>query len=236
MLPKWYGETPASRDAAYYKTVEFTDAFIGEVLKRIADRGLADNTIVCVLGDHGESLRPETKRGRWVPYEEVIRIPWLLRWPNHIDAGTRVTWPCSQMDVTPTILSLIGFNIDDSGFEGRNALIPGDPMRRLYFSSWFEDSPEGFSEGTQKYVYWPYTDRLALFDLQKDPNELAPTEIAGAEKTHAVADIAEWKQGSYVYFAPRRFRDRLLFDHWRAFAAGRSAWSYYVPGARKGRK
>ncbi|MCB9850179.1 MAG: LTA synthase family protein [Phycisphaerales bacterium] len=233
VLPKWYGETPKSRDAAYYKTIEYTDAFVGEVLKRIDDLGIADNTIVCVLGDHGESLRPETKRGRWVPYEEVIRIPWLLRWPGHIDPGTQVTWPCSQMDVTPTLLSLLGIGIDDAGFEGRNALTPAEPQRRLYFSSWFEDSPEGFIEGNQKYVYWPYTDRVVVFDLDQDPHELTPRDLEGNAKTNAIADITEWKQASYLYFSPRRFRDRLLFDHWRAFAAGRSAWAYYVPDARR---
>jgi hypothetical protein len=228
LLPKWYGPTPADRDAAYRRAVEFTDAFVGAVLERIERRGETERTIVCVLGDHGESMRQETKRGRWVPYEEVIRIPWLVRWPGHVEAGLRVEWPCSQMDVTPTLLNLMGHDIAHAGFEGRDALVDGDSLRRLYFSSWFEDSPEGYVEGSRKIVHWPYHGKVYAFDLESDPLELSPGLLSGAPAERAVADILLWKRESNIYFSPRRFRERLLFDHWRAFTSGRSAWAYYV--------
>lgn len=228
LLPKWYGATPKSRDEAYRKAIEYTDAFVGEVLARLERRGEAERTIVCVLGDHGESLRPESKRGRWVPYEEVIRVPWLVRWPGRIAGGTRVEWPCSQMDVAPTLLHLAGFDISQSDFEGRDAMTPGDAARRLYFSSWFEDSPEGFLEGTRKTVYWPYHDKVYVFDLARDPRELTPGELEGRAREQAIADLQAWKRESHIYFSPKRFRERLLFDHWQAFTSGRSAWAYYV--------
>jgi arylsulfatase A-like enzyme len=122
VLPSWYGETPKDRPAAYAKAVEYTDAFVGEVLNRLDALSLTGDTIVCVLGDHGESLRPETKRGRWIPYEEVIRVPWLMRWPGRLAGGQRISWPCSQMDVTPTILRVLGCDIGEAGFDGRDAL------------------------------------------------------------------------------------------------------------------
>jgi arylsulfatase A-like enzyme len=233
VLPSWYGETPKDRPAAYAKAVEYTDAFVGEVLNRLDALSLTGDTIVCVLGDHGESLRPETKRGRWIPYEEVIRVPWLMRWPGRLAGGQRISWPCSQMDVTPTILRVLGCDIGEAGFDGRDALQPGPQDRRLFFSSWFEDSPEGFLQGRHKIVYWPYTGRLVRFDLDADPGELTPTDITGHEKGAHVEAIADWKAASQMYFAPRRFRERLLFDHWQAFAAGRAAWAFYVPDGRR---
>jgi len=230
LIPAWYGETPKPRAAAYAKAVEFTDAFVGEVLRRLDDLGLTGNTIVCVLGDHGESLRAESERSRWIPFEEVIRVPWLIRWPGRVQPQTRITWPCSQMDVSPTLLSLMGFDISAAGFEGLDAFKPIDAQRRLYFSSWFEDSPEGYIEGNRKFVFWPYLDKVFEFDLATDPGERAPILVDGALKSQIISDIADWKRDSYVYFSPRRFRERLLFDHWQAFASGRIAWSYYVSG------
>jgi len=230
LLPEWYGPTPTDRTEAYCKAVAYNDAFVAEVLSRLEQRGMSENTLVCVLGDHGESMRQETKRSRWIPYEEVIRVPWVMRWPGHVGPGVRIAGPTSQIDVTPTILSVLGFGIENAGFEGRNALVPVDPMRRLYFSSWFEDSPEGFVEGSRKVVYWPYHGVVYQFDLDSDPQELEPITLAGGQKEEAIRAIRQWKTQSYLYFAPRRFRRRLLFDHWQALASGRAAWAYYVAG------
>jgi len=182
-----------------------------------------------VLGDHGESFRPDARRGRWVPYEEVLRIPWIIRWPTHVPAGRRVDWPCSQMDVAPTLLSLIGFDVSEAGFDGRDALTPVEPDRRLYFSSWFARSPLGFVEEDRKVVYWPYLRKVFEYDLGEDPGEKDPQLLQGSERESIIADIGRWQQGSTLRFSAKRFRKRLLFEHWYAFSSGRSAWSYYVP-------
>ncbi|MCI0437125.1 MAG: LTA synthase family protein, partial [Gemmatimonadetes bacterium] len=164
-VPRWYDETPQpDRYLRYLRAVEFTDAWVAEILAQLESRGLAENTIVCVLGDHGEAFRPECRRSRAIPYEEVIRIPWVVRWPAKLAGGQRVERNCSQMDVAPTILGLLGFGVSEAGFHGRDALaaLTADAAaeRRLYFSSWYLDSPIGYVEGQRKFVYWPYTDAL----------------------------------------------------------------------------
>ena len=55
-------------------------------------RGLRDDTILCVIGDHGDGFRPESRQGRWAPYEEVIRVPWVMRWPS-------ARWPLTRVSV-----------------------------------------------------------------------------------------------------------------------------------------
>lgn len=230
VLPAWYPHEPKSdRYEQYLETVRYTDAFVGEVCDQLERRGLSDTTLLCVIGDHGETFRPESPRGRWTPFEETIRVPWVIRWPGRVEAGTRIDWPCSQLDVTPTILSLVGFGIDDAAFDGTTALEPIDRNRRLYFSAWYRNSPIGYVQGTRKLIYWPYTDSLFEYDLAADPGEESPRTINGVEKERAIAEIQHWQDDSRLMVEARRFRERVLYDHWRTFSSGRSAWAYYVP-------
>jgi arylsulfatase A-like enzyme len=188
-----------------------------------------DTTLLCVMGDHGEGFRPESLRGRWAPFEEVIRVPWVIRWPGHVEAGGRVRWPCSQLDLTPTILSLLGYGIEQAGFDGTDALQPVDSDRRLYFSTWYRNSPVGYVQGGRKLVYWPYTNKLYEYDLSVDGGEMSPRTIDGSEKERVIDDIRQWERESQLVIPARRFRDQVLYERWRTFSSGRSAWAYYVP-------
>ncbi len=229
-LPGWFPRR-AKTDLLerYLEAVEFTDAFVGEVADQLARRRLLDNTLLCVIGDHGEGFRPETRRARWVPFEEVIRVPWILRWPPRLEAGRKIEWPASELDVTPTILSLLGFGIEAAGFDGKNALAPLPADRRLYFSAWFRNSPVGFVEGDRKLVYWPYLDRLFEYDLRTDPGEKSPRAIEGPDRDRWLAEIQDWERRSRVHVPGTRFRERLLFGHWKTYSSGRSAKAFYVP-------
>ncbi len=229
-VPAWFGAVKADRHERFVQCMRFTDAFVGAVDRRLTELGLIENTLLCVLGDHGESFRRGARRGRWVPYEEVIRVPWLIRWPARLKPGTRLEWPCSQLDVTPTILSLLGYDLPQGGFAGRNAMLPADAARRLYFSAWFDGSPSGFIENGRKIVYWPHNGELFASDLAADTSELSPARVSGIERDRSVADILSWRRESRIAFAPRRFRKRFLYDHWWTFSSGRYARAYYVPG------
>jgi len=228
-VPASFGPRLPDKHAAYLQAVRYTDAFLAEARRRLEQLGLLDKTLLCVLGDHGESLRPELQRTRWVPYEEVIRVPWVIRWPGHVPEGLRCDWPCSQLDVTPTLLRLLGFDISRAGFEGYDALRPTPPDRRLYFSSWFDGSPLGYVEGARKWLYWPHSGRVFVYDLVRDPAELSPLPVSPAESQQVVADLTRWQQAAHIKFDARRFRQRFLYEHWWAFSSGRYGRAYYVP-------
>ncbi|NLX13263.1 MAG: LTA synthase family protein [Phycisphaerales bacterium] len=228
-VPAGFAPPEEDRYQRYLQTVQYTDHFLDQVCAELLRRGWDDNTILCVLGDHGISFRLDDQHGRWIPYEEVIRVPWIIRWPGHLEAGQTVSWPCSQLDVAPTLLNLLGFDVSDAGFDGRDALAPADPDRRLFYSSWYADSPLGFVEGTRKWIYWPYRDTLFLYDLDSDPGEDSAIVVEDPEKNRVVTLINDWQEKSRFYFHPRRFKKRFVYDHWNVFSSGRSAWAYYVP-------
>ncbi len=229
-VPAWF-EPPATGGdhAKYVQTLRYTDAFLGELLRRLEQQGLRDDTLLCVLGDHGDSFRAESRKNRWVPYEEVLRVPWVIRWPGHVPAGTRYDWPCSQLDVAPTLLTLLGFDVSAAGFDGRDALTASDPARRLYFSSWYPGSPSGYVEAGHKFVYWPQGGRVFAFDLAGDPLEREGVTVEGPAREQVIADVLSWTRASYLSFPATRFRKQFLYDHWWAFSSGRYGRAYYVP-------
>ncbi len=229
--------SPASQLCDRYRqAVRYTDSFLEQFCDCLASRGLDENTIVCVLGDHGTSFRSTAGRGRWFPYEETIRVPWVIRWPGHIKAGQRVRSACSHLDVTPTLLSLMGYDVARAGFEGIDALGQAGGERRHYFSSWYEGSPSGFVEGRRKVVYWPGVDKGFEYDLRADPDEERPGRVGPAE-TKAIRDaILAWTRRYEIQVDVDRFRSRLLYDHWETFSQGRRAWAYYRSGEGPARR
>ncbi|NIT04176.1 sulfatase-like hydrolase/transferase, partial [Candidatus Saccharibacteria bacterium] len=74
------------------------DRKVGEVLKRLKDDGLADDTVVFFFGDHG---RPHV-RGKQFLYEGGIHVPLIIRWPRHIERGSVVDDLVSAIDFGPT--------------------------------------------------------------------------------------------------------------------------------------
>ena len=228
-VPEWFDKPAETPYEKYLQTVRFNDYFLGRICDKLKKLKLEDNTILCILGDHGTSFRVQQGRGRWVPYEEVICVPWVIRWPGHIEPGKCIDQPCSQIDVTPTILRLIGFDISKAEFEGQDAFESLPSKRRLYFSSWYPDSPAGFLEGNRKIVYWPYLDKSFEYDLASDPNETKPI-VLEPEKTEEIKqDILNWQKKSRIMIDAKRHTEDFLFDHWQTFSAGRCAWAYYVP-------
>jgi len=233
VVPEWFGNIEGTRYEKYLHSMRYTDQFLAEVDKVLAERGLADNTILCVIGDHGTSFRPSTGKGggRLWPYEEVIHVPWIIRWPNGLLGGRKLDAPCSQLDVAPTILSLLGMDLSRAGYEGIDALAEpeGSRPRRFHFSSWYDRYPMGFVEGSRKVIYDPYRHLAYEYDLSSDPGETLRRELAPEQVDSIGQEMLHWQEHSRVRFPPKRFRQRLLYSHWQTFCTGDSAWAYYVP-------
>lgn len=91
---------------AYYGLVTTLDAMIGRVLAALEAAGLAENTLVIYTSDHGEHLG---NRGLWwksTLYDEAAKIPLILRWPGHIEAGGRRGTVVNLTDLAATMLDI----------------------------------------------------------------------------------------------------------------------------------
>lgn len=105
-LPPYYPDVPlARRDWANgLETVQVVDRQVGELLKKLDDDGLADNTIVFFIGDHGRCHI----RGKQFLYDPGVRIPLIVRWPNHIKPGSVSNELVSSLDICQTIVTVAG--------------------------------------------------------------------------------------------------------------------------------
>lgn len=104
----------------------WTDSEIGRVLEELEHRGLAANTLVVVISDHGDEFLEHGGFGhRRTLYQEVVRVPVILRWPRRLPTGETRPGPSSLAAVAPTILALL------SGDTGRAPLLALAPDEQV---------------------------------------------------------------------------------------------------------
>jgi arylsulfatase A-like enzyme len=124
-----YLEHPGSRQFGtdtdsdlYDGEVRFTDQHLGRLLAELKTMGQLDDTIIVFIADHGEEFGDHggIKHGKTL-YREVTRVPFAIRAPGL--APRRVSDPVSLVDVTPTLLELLGVEDVQVGFTGRS-LVP----------------------------------------------------------------------------------------------------------------
>ena len=95
--------------SAYVGAIGFIDFQLSRVINFLDEGGLLDNTVVVVVGDHGESLgeHGEASHGLFI-YESVMRVPMIIRAPFANMQGRRVSDTVRIVDVMPTVLDLLG--------------------------------------------------------------------------------------------------------------------------------
>jgi len=108
---------PTERDiqhliALYDGAITYWDVYFDVLMARLQAMGLLSNTLVVVTADHGQMFGEHSK---WIHanslYEEVIRVPLLMRYTGVISAGLSVSMPVQSMDLMPTILDYAGIPI-----------------------------------------------------------------------------------------------------------------------------
>ena len=121
--PHWPYEAPepwASRvsgysDAPYDAEVLFTDSLVGRLLDWLDESALADDTLLVLIGDHGESLgrHREGAHGFFI-YDASMQVPFLLRAPyRQIGRGLRIPAQVRGIDLMPTVLGLVGVPVPE---------------------------------------------------------------------------------------------------------------------------
>lgn len=177
----------------YLNAVRYLDFFVRELIAQYRDLGLYEETLFVVVGDHGEAFGEHDRLTHDdVLYEEVIRVPLIVHDPQGKNVIGRLPGPASVMDILPTVIELLGFDLGDAEFAGKSLLTPS-PRRRLGFSCYNDARCLGQLDGSQKYIHY-YGDRPdEVYDLADDPGErknLAPE--LGARVETLRAGVLDW--------------------------------------------
>jgi len=214
-VPEWFAEPAKEPVERYRQVISYTDKFIAALDAELAKLNLVDNTIFCVVADHGEAFGEHGLLGHErIAFDEVLRVPFCLRAPSLVKPKSKVIEPVSSIDLVPTLLTLFGFDTNSVGFDGTDALghIPDD--RRVYFSGWMQQGPAGFVKGDRKFIYNPMDKMVSVYGLNTDPFELVRIELAEQQAQEIADDIITWRKNSIFRLDQKRTGRKVLFDSW----------------------
>jgi arylsulfatase A-like enzyme len=106
--------------AGYYAHCAALDDAMAEILETLQKTGLAEDTVLLFTADHGDMLGSQGLMKKQKPYDESIRVPMLIRWPQGLGkTGRELSAPMTSEDVMPTLLGLAQLPIPSS-VEGLN--------------------------------------------------------------------------------------------------------------------
>lgn len=165
----------------YYRLITGVDDVIGEMTKKLEQMGIADNTIIIVMGDNGMLLGEHGMEGKWYGYEESIRVPLLIYHPGLPDKVKqyRAQQIALNIDIAPTILSMAGVQAPNNmqGVSLIDMVENKIPERDdFFYQHYFLGSPriprvEGVVTKDFKYMKYVEHDYEELFDITHDPHE-----------------------------------------------------------------
>jgi len=94
--------------ASYDNAIFYSDALIGRIIGMLRQMGLYDNSLIIILSDHGDNIGDHGLMSHyWCLYDTVIKIPLLIKFPRHLSCIGRITRLAQNVDIFPTILSLL---------------------------------------------------------------------------------------------------------------------------------
>lgn len=168
----------------YLGTVAAVDESVGRVLDWLEATGEADNTILVYTSDQGFYLGEHGWFDKRFMYEESLRTPFLMQYPGHIAAGSRIEAPIQNVDYAPTFLDYAGLPVRDS-IQGRSlralfgGSIPDDWRTDIYYH--YYEYPGfhsvrahyGVKSGRYKLMrFYGDIDAWEFYDLATDPGEM----------------------------------------------------------------
>ena len=100
--------------AYYYANMEMIDREVGEILDALEEAGRLDNAIIIFTSDHGDLLGDHGLSQKWIPYEEVTRVPLIISAPKRFKPGRKIDKLVQLFDLGPTILEWAGVTPPES--------------------------------------------------------------------------------------------------------------------------
>jgi arylsulfatase A-like enzyme len=192
----------------YLDAIYEEDSIIGRIADELDRRGLGDDTLIVVIGDHGEAFgEHDYLVHNFTVYDEETRIPLMFINPRIFRRAIRENTLGQQIDVAPTILDLLGIAAPGS-WQGSSLFSP-NRIPRAYLTANGEGYVWGLVSGKFKFVFHANGTRPELYDLTADPRErrnLATDPAYAAQIAEARQRIAAW----YAY--QNKFYDRHIED------------------------
>ncbi len=189
----------------YAAMVHRLDVNIGKIITAINRHGLRENTLIVFISDNGgptdsnASINAPYNGQKGILLEGGIHVPFVMNWPNTLEAGTIYSHPVSSLDIAPTFLELAGREIqEEDNFDGVNLLpyileegttLPHQELK------WRFTISAAIRDGDWKLIRLP--DRLPLlYFLPTDTSEQNNLSLIHIEKTKELLQkLGSWDVG-----------------------------------------
>jgi arylsulfatase A-like enzyme len=184
----------------YYALVKEIDDWVGKILNKLDELGLAENTLVIFTSDHGEMLGAHGMREKNIFLEESAHIPMIIRLPGKIEPESVVEGYVSTMDLYATILDYTGVAGPVSDGKSLRGLIDKtDKTNGKYVvTEWLNngDKMPGYMiliEGWKMFIPYSETSTVidALYNLNDDPYEMNNLLGSNPDKKNYTAKVNE---------------------------------------------
>jgi len=167
----------------YDGEIAYVDSLFGELVATLKDLGVYDSSLVILLSDHGEEFwdHGSMLHGKTL-YEEQLRVPFLVKFPENQFAGSTWGGIVEMVDVAPTLLDILDVPAPPE-FQGISVapyVETGERPKTAGYAELFLDEKSMRSTKTveTKYIGDAVEQTDTYFDLKQDPNELKPLREA----------------------------------------------------------
>jgi hypothetical protein len=202
------GPFPVDREIDRYRNaLHYADAALGQLMNGLRKRGLFNDTLFIICGDHGEAFGQHDGNFGHVLFihEENVRVPYLIAAPGLITEPMRVHRVASLADTAPTVFDLLGLP-QPRDRQGGSLL---DPHSRVaLFCTDYSLAFVGLRDGRWKMIHELDSGRSRLFDLEADPEEADDVGPDHPELVEAYRDhLVRWSAAQkYRIARPRKSR------------------------------
>ena len=207
--------------AGYYASVTGLDFHTGRILDALERTGLADDTVLIYLSDHGDTFNyREGSKNKFVCFEEAIRVPFVLAWPARVGPGRRIAAPIGLQDLAPTLLDLAGVAIP-AWMHGRSlwSLLGDDASDDDWRDAFYIQNvryADRVAERAIRTERWKLIlsadGQSSLFDLAHDPEEELDVYATPREDIHMQYRHFPDFSGEIVALARRLAQEALAID------------------------
>lgn len=160
---------------AYYASITFADAQLGQILDALESTGLDDNTVVVFTSDHGYHMGEHGHWQKTTLFENAARVPLIVAGPGTTASGSTTECPAEMVDFYPTLAELCGLSTPQYVSGVSLAPVLNDAAARPRTSALTQYS-NGYSIRTPRYRYTEWGENgsqgAELYDHESDSEEM----------------------------------------------------------------
>jgi arylsulfatase A-like enzyme len=187
------------------RTLLSVDDLVDRVLGRLQATGELDDTLIFFLSDNGYAWGEHRHVGKFTPYTESIKVPFVVRWPGRLPAATTDDRLVATIDIKPTVLAAAGIRPPDGDVVDGRSLLAGRRRDRLLAEYWQDqaNAPGIRDWAALRTPAWQYIENYdqpgggtfrEFYDLRSDPgmdkNLLADGDPANDPPASVAAELA----------------------------------------------